>query len=50
MTDAFSLSFTYGVLDAVAGREKYSFLDGFSGYNQVKMHPDDQEWIAFVTE
>ena len=28
----------------------YSFLDGFSGYNQVRMHPEDQEKTAFVTE
>ena len=43
ITDAFPLSFTDSVLDAVAGHDMYSFLDGFSGYNQVRMHPDDQE-------
>ena len=26
-----------------------SFLDGFSGYNQVSVHPDDQEKTAFTT-
>jgi hypothetical protein len=26
-----------------------SFLDGFSGYNQVDVHPDDQEKTAFTT-
>ena len=31
--DAFPLPF-------VDGHEIYSFLDGFSGYNQVPMHPD----------
>ena len=50
VTDAFPLPFTDGVLDAVAGHEVYSFLDGFSGYNQIRMHPDDQEKTAFVTE
>ena len=50
VTDASPLPFTDGVLDAVAGHEIYSFLDGFSGYNQVRMHPDDQEKTAFVTE
>ena len=49
VTDAFPLPFTDGVLDAVAGHEVYSFLDGFSGYNQIRMHPDDQEKTAFVT-
>ena len=26
-----------------------SMLDGFSGYNQVAVHPEDQEKIAFTT-
>ena len=50
VTDAFSLPFTDGVLDAVAGHEIYSFLDSFSGYNQVRMHPDDHEKTTFVTK
>mgnify|MGYP002775915135 FL=1 len=28
----------------------YSFLDGFNGYNQVRMQPDDKEKTTFVTE
>ena len=47
MTDVFPLPFTDGILDAVAGHDIYSFLDGFSGYNQVRMHPDDPEWGVF---
>ena len=35
-----------GVLDAVARHEVYSFLDGFSGCNQIRMHPDDQKKMA----
>ena len=50
VTDAFPLPFTDNILDSVAGHEIYSFLDGFSGYNQVCMHPDDQEKTTFVTE
>ena len=50
VTDAFPLSFTDRVLDAVATHEVYSFLDGFSGYNQIRMHPEDQEKTSFVTE
>ena len=50
VTDAFPLPFMDGVLDAVAGHEVYSFLDGFSGYNQIRMNPTDQEKTAFVTE
>ena len=41
VTNAFPLPFTDNVLDAVAGHDMYSFLDGFSGYNQVRMHPED---------
>ena len=26
-----------------------SFLDGFSGYNQVDVHPNDQEKTGFTT-
>ena len=50
VTDAFPLPFTDGVLDAVAGHEVYSFLDGFSGYNQIRMHPVDKEKTTFFTE
>mgnify|MGYP000429774759 CR=1 FL=1 len=50
VTDAFPLPFTDGVLDAVAGHEVYSFLNGFSGYNQIRMRPEDQEKTTFVME
>ena len=50
VTDAFPLPFTDGVLDAVAGHEIYSFLDGFNGYNQIRMHSNDQEKMVFTTE
>jgi hypothetical protein len=50
ITDAFPLPFTDGVLDTVGGHEMYSFLDGFSGYNQIRMAEEDQEKTASVTE
>ena len=50
ITDAFPLPFTDGVLDAVASHEVYNFLDRYSGYNQTKMHPNDQEKTTFVAE
>ena len=50
ITDAFPLPFMDVVLDAVASHKCCNFLDGFSGYNQIRMHPDDQEKTAFVTE
>ena len=33
-----------------SGHEVYCFLDGFNGYNQIRMHPDDHEKMAFMTE
>ena len=49
-TDPFPLPFQDTLLDAVAGHQMYSFLDGFSGYNQILMHPDDRDKTAFITE
>ncbi|XP_074298157.1 uncharacterized protein LOC141628977 [Silene latifolia] len=35
------------MVDATTGHEMLTFLDAWSGYNQIKMHPDDQEKTAF---
>ena len=45
----FPLPFTDSLLDEVAGKEMYTFLDGFSGYNQVKMVMEDRDKTAFIT-
>src|SRR5882762_3585364 len=37
------------LLQKVSGARVISFLDGFSGYNQVVVHPEDQEKTAFTT-
>ena len=37
------------LLQKVSGASVMSFLDGFSGYNQVVVYPDDQEKTAFTT-
>ena len=34
----------------MVGLELYSFVDGFSGYNQIRMHPEDHEKITLITE
>ena len=36
-------------MDATTGHELLSFMDAFSGYNQISMDPDDQEKTLFVT-
>ena len=47
--DPFPLPYMDTILDDVAGYEMYSFLDGFSGYNQIRMAPKDQAKTAFIT-
>ena len=37
------------IVDATVGHELLSFMDAFSGYNQIIMDPDDQENTSFVT-
>ena len=37
----FPLPFTDAILHTVVGYELYIFLDGFSGYNQVRLTPED---------
>ena len=47
--DCYPLPITKHVLERVIEKEAYSFLDGFLGYNQVPLHPNDQHKIAFAT-
>jgi hypothetical protein len=37
------------ILQKVVGASRISLLDGFLGYNQVLVHPDDQEKTTFTT-
>ncbi|MCO5598443.1 hypothetical protein L7F22_052538 [Adiantum nelumboides] len=48
--DPFPLPFTDTMLNQVAGHEMYSFLDGYSGYNQISLAEEDREKTAFITE
>ena len=48
--DPFSLPFLDSFLDMLAGYELYNFLDGFSGYNQVRLAPEDHDKIAFFMD
>ena len=47
--DSFPLPRIDLIVDATAGHELISFMDAFSGYNQISMDPDDQEKTSFVT-
>ena len=37
------------LVDNVAGHALLSFMDGFSGYNQIKMASEDIEKTFFIT-
>jgi hypothetical protein len=37
------------IIDSTAGYARLSFLDAYSGYNQIKLKVDDEEKIAFIT-
>lgn len=46
--DHFPLPFIDQMLDRLAGHDFYCFLDGYSGYNQIPIAPEDQEKTTFT--
>ncbi|XP_055961915.1 uncharacterized protein LOC130015571 [Mercurialis annua] len=46
--DHFPLPFIDQMLERVAGHKFYCFLDGYSGYNQILILPEDQEKTTFT--
>lgn len=36
------------MLDSLAGKQYFSFLDGFSGYNQIQIALEDQDKTTFT--
>ncbi|KAM1548542.1 hypothetical protein PS2_009579 [Malus domestica] len=44
----FPLPFIDQMLERLAGHSFYYFLDGYSGYNQIVIAPDDQEKTTFT--
>ncbi|KAL0677561.1 hypothetical protein Bca4012_005542 [Brassica carinata] len=48
--DSFPLPHIDRLVEATTGNELLSFMDAFSGYNQIKMNPDDREKNAFITD
>ena len=47
--DSFPLPRIDQIVDASAGHGMLSFLDAFSGYHQIPMHPLDAEKTSFIT-
>ena len=48
LKDHFPLPFIDQVLDSLAGKKYFSFLDGFSGYNQIRIATEDQDKTTFT--
>ncbi|CAM8905405.1 unnamed protein product [Rhodiola kirilowii] len=46
--DHFPLPFIDQMLDRLAAKPYFCFLDGFSGYNQIPIAPEDQEKTTFT--
>ncbi|KAM1811160.1 hypothetical protein ACFX12_027831 [Malus domestica] len=46
--DHFPLPFIDQMLERLTGHSFYCFLDGYSGYNQIVITPDDQEKTTFT--
>ncbi|CAL8152128.1 unnamed protein product [Prunus armeniaca] len=47
--DDFPLPIIELMVDATTSHEALSFMDGLSGYNQIRMSPEDEELTAFRT-
>lgn len=46
--DHYLVPFIDQMLDRLSGQENYCFLDGYSGYNQITIAPEDQEKTTFT--
>ena len=46
--DHFPLPFIDQMLERLAGHHHFCFLDGYSGYNQIEITPEDQEKTTFT--
>ena len=46
--DNYPTPFIDQIINACAGSELLSFMDGFFGYNQIQIKPEDQHKTAFI--
>jgi hypothetical protein len=46
--DNYPTPFIDQIIDECAGCEAFSFMDGFSGYNQIQIKPEDQHKTTFI--
>ena len=48
--DSFPLQRIDQMVNATASHELLSFMDTYSGYNKIKMHPPNEDKRAFITD
>lgn len=48
--DSFPLLCIDQLVDTTTGHELFSFMDTYSGYNQIPMHPAKKEYTSFITD
>jgi len=48
--DSYPLPNIDKLVDNAAGYKYLSFMDAYSGYNQISMYPNDEEKMTFITE
>ena len=48
--DSFPLSKIDQLVDATSGHQLLSFIDAFAGYNQIRIAPEDEEYMTFMTD
>jgi hypothetical protein len=47
--DPFPLPRIDKVMESTTGSDLLYFLNGYSGYHQIALHPDDEDKTAFIT-
>ena len=48
--NSFPLPHIDRLVESTSGNKLLTFMEAFSGYNQILMHPDDREKMAFITD
>ena len=48
--DSFPIPRINQLVEATVGHELLSFMDAYSGYNQIRMSPEDENKTAFTTD
>nr|KYP76256.1 Retrovirus-related Pol polyprotein from transposon 17.6 [Cajanus cajan] len=48
--DSYPLPNINFLIDGASGYELLSFMDAYSGYNQIRMHPADEDKTAFIAD